>query len=179
MATDDFTIGALARASGLARSTLLYYERLGLLQPQARSASDYRLYTQTDAERLEQICLYRRMGVPLKEIAEILDDAGERAAAAILRKRLGTLEGEINDLRRQQSCIVRLLKQGEMQEEIEMLTKERWVAVMRAAGLTDEAMHNWHVQFEKMEPDAHQEFLECLGIDAAEVGQIRAWSRQG
>jgi len=60
-----------------------------------------------------------------------------------------------------------------------MVNKERWVEIMRAAGLTDEAMRNWHIQFERMEPEAHQEFLESLGIKAAEIGRIRKWARAG
>jgi len=175
----DVTIGALAKASGLARSTLLYYDRLGLLQPSGRSAREYRLYSPADVARLEQICIYRHMGIPLREIAEILGDADDDTAAAILRRRLQSLEHEIDDLRRQQRCIVRLLKQGELQQENEMLTKERWTAVMKAAGFTDDAMHQWHIQFEKMEPDAHQEFLASLGIDDAEIKHIRKWSAQG
>ncbi len=179
MATADVTIGTLAKKSGLARSTLLYYDRLGLLRPSGRSAKEYRLYSKADIDRLEQICIYRRMGVPLKEIAEILGDAHEDTAAAILRHRLQTLEHEIENLRRQQRCIVRLLKQDELQQENEMLTKDKWVAVMKAAGFTEEAMHNWHIQFEKMEPDAHQEFLTSLGIDEAEIKHLREWSANG
>ena len=60
-----------------------------------------------------------------------------------------------------------------------MLNKERWVEVMRAAGLTEADMHRWHIQFEKMEPEAHQEFLESLGIPAAEIDSIREYSREG
>ena len=59
-----------------------------------------------------------------------------------------------------------------------MLNKERWVEIMQAAGLTDQDMHNWHIQFEKMEPEAHQEFLESLGIEAPEIQKIREWSRK-
>ena len=54
-----------------------------------------------------------------------------------------------------------------------MITKDRWVEIMRAAGLSDDDMHNWHRQFERLEPDAHQEFLESLSIDAGEIQQIR------
>ncbi len=176
MASADVTIGTLAKASGLARSTLLYYDRLGLLRPSGRSASEYRLYSPADVDRLEQICLYRRMGVPLKEIAQILGDADDGTAAAVLRRRLQALEREIDDLRRQQRCIVRLLKQDELQQENDMLTKDKWVAVMKAAGLTEDAMRKWHIQFEKMEPDAHQEFLVSLGIDNAEIKHIRQWA---
>ena len=48
---------------------------------------------------------------------------------------------------------------------------------MKAAGFDDEAMKSWHKQFEKMEPKAHQEFLESLNIDKEEISQIRVWSR--
>ena len=58
-----------------------------------------------------------------------------------------------------------------------MISKDRWVAIMRAAGLKEQDMHNWHIQFEKMEPEAHQEFLESLGIKADEINRIREWSR--
>ena len=179
MTPADVTIGTLAKQSGLARSTLLYYDRLGLLRPSGRSASEYRLYSRADVDRLEQICVYRHMGVPLKEIAEILGDSDGGAAAAILRRRLQTLDHEIDDLRRQQRCIVHILKQDELQRENYMLTKEKWTAVMKAAGLSEDAMLQWHVQFEKMEPDAHQEFLASLGIDEAEIKHIRERSAKG
>ena len=55
-----------------------------------------------------------------------------------------------------------------------MVNKDRWVEIMKAAGFDEEAMHNWHKQFEKMEPEAHQEFLESLNIDEEEIAQIRA-----
>ena len=58
-----------------------------------------------------------------------------------------------------------------------MLNKERWVDIMRAAGLSDQDMHNWHIQFEKMEPNGHQEFLESLGIGTEEIQKIRKWSQ--
>ena len=44
-----------------------------------------------------------------------------------------------------------------------------FVEIMRAAGFTEEAMWNFHRQFEKMEPDAHEEFLQSLGIEAGET----------
>ena len=43
--------------------------------------------------------------------------------------------------------------------------------------MTEEDMANWHKQFERMEPDAHQEFLESLQIDVDEIAEIRAIAR--
>ena len=60
-----------------------------------------------------------------------------------------------------------------------MVTKAKWVEVMRAAGFSEEDMHRWHTQFEKTAPEEHQEFLEFLHIPAEEVQSIRKWSREG
>ncbi|MDM7997496.1 MAG: MerR family transcriptional regulator [Acidobacteriota bacterium] len=172
------TISALARESGLSRSTLLYYDRLGLLKPSRRSRSGYRMYSSLEVERLEQICLYRQMGIPLKEIGQLLDSDGGSDAAEILRRRLRVLNREIAAFRKQQRYILEILKQKQLQQGVDMISKERWVDIMRAAGLNDQDMQNWHRQFEKMEPEAHQEFLESLGIKAEEIAKIREWSRR-
>ncbi len=37
------TVGKLAEDFGLSRSTLLYYDRIGLLQPAARTEKGYRV----------------------------------------------------------------------------------------------------------------------------------------
>jgi DNA-binding transcriptional MerR regulator/uncharacterized glyoxalase superfamily protein PhnB len=67
-------IGELARAAGLTVRTLHYYDQIGLLEASARSASGHRLYSDADVERLYRICLLRRLGLPLGEIARALDD---------------------------------------------------------------------------------------------------------
>jgi MerR family transcriptional regulator, thiopeptide resistance regulator len=172
------TISALAKESGLSRSALLYYDRLNLLKPFKRSRSGYRLYSPAELERLQQICLFRQMGIPLKDMKKLLDQSGGNASIKILQRRLRALGREIANLRRQQRTIVELLKQRQLQEGVEMISKDRWVEIMRAAGLKDQDMHNWHVQFEKMEPEAHQEFLESLGIKPTEIAKIREWSRK-
>jgi DNA-binding transcriptional MerR regulator len=177
MATRGISIGALAKRAGLSRSTLLYYDRLGLLRPRGRSDGNYRQYSAADVERLERICAHRSMGIPLKQIGALLDQTGESPAVEILQCRLETLGRQMNVLRQQQRAISRLLQQEPLHKEPEMIRKERWVEIMRAAGFTEREMHSWHVQFETMEPEAHQEFLESLGINPEEIVKIREWSR--
>jgi DNA-binding transcriptional MerR regulator len=172
------TISALAKGSGLSRSTLLYYDRLGLLMPLRRNRSGYRIYSPVEVDRLEQICLFRQMGIPLKEMKKLLDSSSGNASVEILQRRLRVLNREIANFRKQQRCILEILKQKQLQQGVEMISKERWVDIMRAAGLSDQDMQNWHKQFEKMEPEAHQEFLESLGIKTDEVLKIREWSRK-
>ena len=58
------------------------------------------------------------------------------------------------------------------------MTRSRWSSIMRAAGMSNEDMRNWHREFESREPEAHQEFLESLNIESEEVTRIREWSRK-
>ncbi len=73
----EYTVGALARLSGVTVRTLHHYDSIGLLSPSARSAAGYRLYSQADLLRLRQVLFYRELGFGLDEIAEILADPAD------------------------------------------------------------------------------------------------------
>ncbi len=171
------TISQLARRFDLSRSTLLYYDRIGLLSPSARSRANYRLYSPADVERMELIDLYRQAGLPLKDIARVLD-SDQGVAAELLAERLRALGREIRELRHRQQRIVELLKSEAALRESRSLDKEGWVAILRATGLSDDDMHRWHVEFERLSPAAHQDFLESLGLGTEEVARIREGSRR-
>ena len=178
------TIGRLARRFGLSRSTLLYYDALGLLRPSGRSAAGYRCYEARDAARLEQVCRYRAAGVPLADIRRLLEasDGGPpghgATAAAVLERRLAALNAEMAQLRAQQETIVRILRRPSLRRRSRALGKAAWVRLLRAAGLDDAGMDAWHREFERFGPESHQDFLEALGLSPREVARIRAWSRQ-
>jgi DNA-binding transcriptional MerR regulator len=171
-----YTVGVLARSVGLARSTLLYYDRIGLLPAARRSAARYRIYGEDARTRLEAICTYRRVGLGLAEIRALLD-AGGGETATILTARLDHLNEDISCLREQQRVIVQLLKNRTLLRGTRALDKSRWVQILSSAGLDDSAMRRWHVEFEALAPEAHQDFLESLGIPPAEVAVIRKWTR--
>ncbi|HEX7169075.1 MAG TPA: MerR family transcriptional regulator [Acidimicrobiales bacterium] len=67
-------VGELASATGLTVRTLHYYEQIGLLVPAGRTEAGHRSYADGDVQRLYRICLLRRLGLPLHEIARVLDD---------------------------------------------------------------------------------------------------------
>jgi DNA-binding transcriptional MerR regulator len=171
------TVSKLARSFGLSRSTLLYYESIGLLKPTLRSGANYRTYSAEDRERLRQICAYREAGLKLDDIRVLLDRR-ESDASSVLKRRLLELDDEIAALREHQRAILKLLNVDESQWRTDVITKDKWVSIMRGAGFNDDDMHRWHKQFEKSAPDEHQEFLEFLHIPAEEIGKIREWSRK-
>lgn len=53
------------------------------------------------------------------------------------------------------------------------MTTEQWKGLFREIGLSDDDMKKWHGIFESKYPDAHQGFLEWLGLDAATIKKIR------
>ena len=177
MRIPPMTIGRLARQFHLSRSALLYYDSIGLLHPSGRSSANYRIYTPNDTRRLEQICLYRQMGLALDEIGEALQNP-ENRVTAILEKRLAELDTAIRSLREQQHVILRVLKDKAIGRRISVMNKARWMSLLRAAGLDKEGMQRWHREFERRFPQSHQEFLEGLGIPAKEIQDIRRWCRK-
>jgi DNA-binding transcriptional MerR regulator len=82
-----FTVGQLAKLTGVTVRTLHHYDDLGLVQPSGRSNSGYRLYADQDVLRLQRVLLYRELGLPLDQIAAVLDDPGESARASLLAHR--------------------------------------------------------------------------------------------
>lgn len=75
------TVHEVSELAGVSIRTLQYYDKIGLLHPSGYTGSGYRLYDDTDLEKLQQILLFRELEFPLKEIREILDspdfDAGK------------------------------------------------------------------------------------------------------
>jgi DNA-binding transcriptional MerR regulator len=170
------TVGQLAKRFGLSRSTLLYYDRIGLLRPTGRTESNYRLYSESDLERLTRIDDFRQAGVPLKEIRTILD-ADQVGLRATLEARLCTINAQIAALRDQQRLIAKLLRDESVLYRVGGLDKAGWISILRSTGMTEEDMRRWHVEFERLNPEAHGDFLASLGISDEEVTEIRRHSR--
>jgi DNA-binding transcriptional MerR regulator len=68
----EYTINQLAKMAGVSTRTLRYYDQCDLLPTHRNSSNGYRVYGQSDVDRLQQILFYRELGVKLDEIALIL-----------------------------------------------------------------------------------------------------------
>ena len=62
-----------ADLTGVTVRTLHHYDRLGLLKPSGRTSAGYRLYGESDLARLQQVLTLKFIGLPLKQIRELLD----------------------------------------------------------------------------------------------------------
>jgi MerR family transcriptional regulator, thiopeptide resistance regulator len=172
-----YTISKIARLFGLSRSTLLYYDRVGLLSPSSRTDAGYRMYTEDDVTRLERICILRRTGLSIQDIKSILLSE-DNPGADLLEKRLKEVGEEILALKAKQGLLSTMLKRVTLEENRPEVDKQMWVEMLRAAGMDEQAMNRWHSEFEHRAPEAHHKFLLSLGIQEKEALMIRDWSRK-
>lgn len=172
----SYTISSLARTVGLSRSTLLYYDRLGLLTASGRTGSGYRYYTDKERRVLERICHFREAGLTLREIRAVLASGG-KPGGKLLEKRMRETASEIQSLRNQQRLLAGMLSRIASGNPPPQVDKKLWVEMLHAAGMDQEAMNRWHTEFERRAPEGHHEFLVSLGIPEEEVERIRRWSR--
>jgi DNA-binding transcriptional MerR regulator/SAM-dependent methyltransferase len=169
-----YTVGRLAKRHGLSRSTLLYYDRIGLLRPSGHAKGEYRHYSDADDARLARIREYRRAGIALDEIRRMLDGHAGTSVAGALENRLVELNREMDGLREQQRLVAGLLGRSDLLAETETLDKATWVSLLAAAGFTEADMRDWHVRFEHSAPEKHELFLRALRIPDTEISAIRA-----
>ena len=110
------TIGALARAAGVAISTLRFYERRKLVMPSSRTNGDYRLYTRADVSRVRFIKRAQELDFTLADVALLLRVSSGKALKraqldAVGTAKLDEIDARIRDLKRVQRGLKQLLAQ--------------------------------------------------------------------
>ncbi len=86
MSKQSLTVQAVAKLSGVTVRTLHHYDEIGLLCP-TRGKGGYRHYSPQDVLRLQQILVYRALGLPLQRIKALMDDPSFNAEAALVEQR--------------------------------------------------------------------------------------------
>ncbi len=115
----EYTVQKLAKLAGVSPRTVRYYDTIGLLRPTRITSGGYRIYGRCEVDALQQILLYREMGLDLSAIAKVLSGSGyDRLSAlknhlAALRQeqvRLQTLIGTVE-------CTIVMEEGGETMED--------------------------------------------------------------
>ena len=173
-----YSIGYLCKQFNLSRSTLLYYDSIGILKASQRTASNYRVYSDDDVSKLSQICSYRGAGISLEDIRKLLNTQ-EKSPENVLNKRLIELNREIHSLRIQQRIILEMLQNNDLLQNVPLVNTESFVSLLKTIGLDEQRLDKFHEEFEKMSSAEHQNFLEFLGFNEEEIAYIREQSRKG
>lgn len=89
------TVKQVSELTGVSVRTLQYYDRIGLLEPAKRTEAGYRLYTEDQLSRLQEILLFRELEFPLKDIKRIMASSNyDRELALRQQVELLTLKKE-------------------------------------------------------------------------------------
>ena len=81
------TVKAVAELAGVSVRTLHHYDAIGLVRPGGRTEGGYRVYSQRDLERLQQVLFFKELGLGLGEIKKVLDRPGFDRRQALLDHR--------------------------------------------------------------------------------------------
>ncbi|GAA1978856.1 TipAS antibiotic-recognition domain-containing protein [Isoptericola halotolerans] len=173
------SIQDVARLAGVSSRTLRHYDQIGLLPPSSTGAGGLRHYDDGAIRRLQRILLLREVGLPLTEIADVLDAQTDEAAA--LRGHLDVLRDERGRIDRQIASVERTLTALEKRRPImaeEMLdgfdhtqyqeeVTARWGADAYAAsdawwrGLGAEGQAEWKARLDALNAD----WVDAAGRD--------------
>ncbi len=169
-----YTIGELARRTGLSVRTIRFYSDAGVVPPTRRTEAGYRLYDADAAARLDLVRTLRDLGVDLATVQRLLDrevGVGQVAAA-----HADALDVQIRTLRLRRAVLRAVAKRGSTPEEIELMH--------RLARLSDEERRRIITDFidESFAGlDVHPGFAEKMRAalpelpDDPEPEQVDAW----
>lgn len=110
------TVGQASDLFGITVRTLHHYDEIGLVVPGERTASGYRVYTYDDLVRLSTVVVYRRLGLSLEEIAQLLADPG--SVREHLERQRATVMQRLDELRELVSAIDHALEKDMSNEQM-------------------------------------------------------------
>ncbi len=88
----EYTVQKLGRLAGISARTLRYYDEIGILKPARINSSGYRIYGQTEVDRLQQILFFRELGVSLDSIKNIVLSSSFDGVEALKQHHIKLLE---------------------------------------------------------------------------------------
>ncbi|WP_089327690.1 MerR family transcriptional regulator [Actinomadura meyerae] len=116
-----YTIGELARRTGLPVRTIRFYSDEGVVPPTCRTEVGYRLYDAEAAARLDMVRTLRDLGVDLGTIQRVL--AREIGMGEVAAAHAEALDVQIRTLRLRRAVLRAVAKRGSTPEEIEIMHK--------------------------------------------------------
>jgi DNA-binding transcriptional MerR regulator len=116
---DLYTIGELARRSGMSVRTIRFYSDTGLVPPAGRTEAGYRLYDDDGVARLDLIGTLRALDVDLATIRRVL--ARELEIADVLRAHSAALDAQIRVLRLRRAVLGSLVGRDSTPKEIKLM----------------------------------------------------------
>jgi DNA-binding transcriptional MerR regulator len=143
MKTNGYLIREFAKLTRVTVRALHYYDQVGLLKPSFARPNGYRVYTDADLLKLQQIVTLKFMGFSLDEIRRLLDSRGYQAVKA-LKVQAGAVKDEIARLREASRAIDQVLARLEKDGRIH---KDKLIKIMEVIQMGEDVKKTWHEKF--------------------------------
>ena len=172
MKKNGYLIREFAKLTRVTVRTLHYYDQIGLLKPSFERPNGYRVYTDADLLKLQQIVTLKFMGFSLDEIRRLLDSKGYEAVKS-LKVQAEAVKDEIARLREASRAIEQVLVRLEKDGRIH---KQKLIKIMEVIQMGEDVKKGWHEKFfseedikkfaevgKKYSPEAMDRLPEPLG----------------
>jgi DNA-binding transcriptional MerR regulator len=116
-----YTIGELARRTGLSVRTIRFWSDRGVVPPTTRTDAGYRLYDGEALARLELVRTLRDLGFDLPTVQRVLDR--EVSLADVVSVHADAVDAQIRILRVRRAVLRAVAKRGSTTEEMELMHK--------------------------------------------------------
>lgn len=143
MKTEGYLVREFAELTRVTVRALHYYDQMGLLKPSAKRPNGYRVYTDADLLRLQQIVTLKFMGFSLREIRRLLDSKGYQAAKA-LRVQSEAIKDEIGRLREAARAVDEVLLRLEKDGRVH---RQKLIKIMEVIQMGEDVKKSWHEKF--------------------------------
>lgn len=139
----NYLIKEFADLTSVTVRTLHYYDQIGLLKPSFQKANGYRVYTETDLLKLQQIVTLKFMGFSLDQIQSLLNSKGYQAVKA-LRVQAGAVKDEIARLREASRALEQVLNLLETKGRIH---QKKLIKILEVIQMGEDVKKTWHEKF--------------------------------
>jgi DNA-binding transcriptional MerR regulator len=144
-----FTIGRLARRTGVSARTIRFWSDAGLVPASARSAAGYRLYDAEAVARLDLVRTLRDLGLGLDAVREVLSRAV--TIAEVAGTHVTALDAEIRTLRLRRAVLRTVAERGSTIEEAQLMNELARLSAAERQQIIDEFVDSIA---EGIDPDA-------------------------
>ncbi|MEQ4304255.1 MerR family transcriptional regulator [Plantactinospora sp. B6F1] len=175
--TELFTIGQLARRTGLPVRTIRFWSDIDVIPPTGRSASGYRLYDTEAVARLELVRTLRELGLDLGTVQRIL--ARQSALADVARAHVRALDTEIRSLQLRRAVLRSVARRNSTTEEMRVMNRLARLSAQERQRMIDEFVDRTFAGVDPYEPGAR--IAEAMRQMPAELPddptpeQVDAW----
>lgn len=169
-----YTIGELARRTGLPVRTIRFYSDSGVLPPTDRSPAGHRLYDIAALTRLQLVRALRDLGVDLPTIQRVL--GREITVPQAAKAHAEALDAQISILRLRRAVLRAVAKRGSSPEEMELMHKLAKLSDVERRRIIHEFIDDAFADL-----DANPDFVAMLRAampdlpDDPSAAQVEAW----